>query len=176
MALLRYLGRAAAWSLALLLASLLLAPLTRALLEGFTQFFLALAHASQPLEQQPHLGAVLFLALFLAAKPRGKRAIAYGVLGVLACVAAQGLTTALLLTIGDERRPMVRLLRDSAIAADKIVPLAAALILTPRARASSSAPPDGERALSGRRRVRPALRPRRSQPPPHPLHPDRSQT
>ena len=175
MALLRYLGRAAAWSLALLLASQLLAPLTRAILEGFTQIFLALAHATQPLEQRAHLGSVLFLALFLAAKPRGKRAIAYGVLGVLACIAAQGLTTALLLTMGDERRPLVRLLRDSGIAVDKIAPLAAALILAPRARRSGE-PSDGARALSGRRRVRPALRHRRSQPPPHPLHPGRSQT
>ena len=175
MALLRYLGRAAAWSLALCLAWQLLTPVTGAILEGLTQLFLALAHAARPLDQRAHLGPVLFLALYLAAQPRGTRGAVLGALGVLTCIAAQGLTTALLLTIGDEHRPSVRLVRDLAIAADKIAPLAAALLLIPRARRPQVAR-DSERTLSARRRPRPGLRRRRSQPPAPPLHPDRPQT
>ncbi|HWN82909.1 MAG TPA: hypothetical protein VNM87_12485 [Candidatus Udaeobacter sp.] len=172
MPLLRYLVRAAAWSLLLAGLWLLAAPLTRAVLEGFTQLFLAIAHRPQPLTQRAHLGPVLFLALFLAAKPRGRRAIAPGVLGVLGCLAAQALTTAVLLLTGDghEREPLMRLVRDAAIAADKIAPLVAALVLAPRTRSATRELP----AVSAGRRARPRLRPRRSPPPGHPLPPDRS--
>jgi hypothetical protein len=133
MPLLRYLGRAAAWSVALCLGWRIAEPVTRPILIGFTQLFLALFHASQSIAQKPpHLGAVLFLALFLAARPRGKRALALGVAGTLACLAAQGLTTAVLVAAQDERRVAVRLGRDIAIALDKVIPLAAALTLVPR--------------------------------------------
>jgi hypothetical protein len=111
----------------------------RALLEGLTQLFLAILHAPQPLTQKAHLGPVLFLALYLAARPRGKRAILWGTLGALACIAAQALTTATLLVASDDRRPEMRVLRDLAIAIDKVTPLAAALLLVPRAR--QPAPP-----------------------------------
>jgi hypothetical protein len=137
MALYRSLIRAAAWSLLVLLGWYLVGPVTSVLLSGYTQLFLAFGHRAQPLTLKAHLGGVLFLALFLAGKPRGQMAIVWAIVGVNACLVAQALTTAVLLLAGDaDPEPFLRLARDLAIGVDKMTPLAAALILIPLARAS----------------------------------------
>lgn len=119
-----YLVRALLWSAAGYAAWEWFEPHTARLLGHMTGAILSLA--GQPVEagiQETHRGPVLFVALYLAHRPRWRSAILNVPLGITICLVTQALAIASFTLFPTDDTPLERLVRGAAFALSTITPI-----------------------------------------------------
>jgi hypothetical protein len=91
--------------------------------------------AGRPVEagfQETHRGPVLFLALYLAHRPRWRDALLHVPLGIAVCLVTQALAIASFTAFPTDDTPGERLVRGAAFATQAITPILLWLLLSGR--------------------------------------------
>ncbi len=129
----RHLLRIGLWALASLALWKLLDPVWRTVLEGLVGIMVVLMGSeAEVIVGKSNASPVLFLALYLAERPKWRRAAVVIPLGLFACLLLQALAIATLATHPSHRALGDRLLRSLVVGLDKAGPIIIWLLVSRR--------------------------------------------